>query len=98
MYPTKKFAGIAAARQTRLAIEANTAVRRKWTKYQVALGEALDCRTHLNDLTNELMSHNGSEVHCFALVVWMQIRTAYSRGAHPNNNVRGLLNPRIGSV
>jgi hypothetical protein len=98
MYPTEKLAEIAAARQTRLAVKANPAVRRKWTKYQIALGKALDCRTHFNDLTNELVSHNGSAVHFFALVVWMQIGTANSRRAHPNDNVRGLLNPGIGSV
>ena len=98
MYPTEKLAGITAARQTRLAVEANTAIRRKWTKYHIALGEAFDSRTHLNDLTNELVSHNGSLVHFFALVVWMQIGTADSRRAHPNDNVRGLRNPGIGRV
>jgi len=65
---------------------------------QFAVNDPYAGGTHLNDLTNELVSHNGSLVHFFALVVWMQIGTADSRRAHPNDNVRGLRNPGIGRV
>ena len=65
MYPTEKLAEIAAARQTRLAVKANPAVRRKWTKYQIALGKALDCRTHFNDLTNAFKAYRREVIdHC----------------------------------
>ena len=97
--PAEELSLLTARGQAALAVEADSAAGGEGRYHHLARDQPLDLRSHLEHLTQELVTHDGPAVEPrFATVVHVQVRTAHRRQAHAHQGVLGPLQARLGHV